>query len=255
MASETIYNHPRYYDILFSWDRSFERDFYHRCFERHGARRSEPVLEVACGTGQVARLLARLGWRVTGLDLSPGMLAFLDHRSAAEGLYIETVHGDMALFSITTRFAAAFNPLSSFRLLHTDAHVAAHLGAMAACLREEGIYVLDLELLADEAAPSVTTDEDWEMSCDGVTVSATDEVIRVDDHGRQLVLTWGEGLHLRGYTPAAFVECVRAAGGFRIEAWYPETTRETGVTEFARESAGTVPRAGRGMVVLRREGC
>ena len=41
------------------------------------------ILEVACGTGQVGRRLARAGWRVTGLDHSRGMLDFL-HRAAAE---------------------------------------------------------------------------------------------------------------------------------------------------------------------------
>jgi hypothetical protein len=65
------------------------------------------------------------------------------------------------------------------------------------------------------------------------------------------VLAWGGDTHLRGYTPAAFVERVSAAGCFRIEAWYPESTRGTGVTEFARQPTDT-PDTGRGMVVLRR---
>jgi SAM-dependent methyltransferase len=251
MASETIYDHPLYYDILFGWDRSFECDFYSYCFERYGVGRDEPVLEVACGTGRVALLLAHLGWRVTGLDLNPAMLAFLEERSIAEGLKIETVCGDMASSTLEISFGAAFNPLSSFRLLQTDPQVEAHFHAMAANLRAGGIYVLDLELQADEGAPSVTTAEDWEMSRDGVTVTATNEAVHVDNRGVHLVLAWGGDTHLRGYTPAAFVERVSAAGCFRIEAWYPESTRETGVTEFARQPTDT-PDTGRGMVVLRR---
>lgn len=251
MASETIYDHPLYYDILFGWDRRFECDFYDYSFKRYGVGRDEPVLEVACGTGRVALLLAHLGWRVTGFDINPAMLAFLEERRMAEGLELETVCGDMVSSTLGISFGAAFNPLSSFRLLHTDAQVEAHLHAMAANLRAGGIYVLDLELQADEGGPSVTAAEDWEMSRSGVTVTATDEAIHVDDRGLHLVLAWGGDSHLRGYTPTAFVESVNAAGCFRIEAWHPESTRETGLTEFALQPTDA-PGSGRGMAVLRR---
>ena len=38
-------------------------------------RAEETALDVACGTGVVARLAAKAGAKVTGLDLNPGMLA------------------------------------------------------------------------------------------------------------------------------------------------------------------------------------
>jgi ubiquinone/menaquinone biosynthesis C-methylase UbiE len=91
MAPETIYDHPHYYDVLFGWDRSKEADFYHRMFERCGVSAGERVLEMTCGTGQVAIRLARLGWQVTGLDISPRMLAFLRQRAVAEGFGVETL--------------------------------------------------------------------------------------------------------------------------------------------------------------------
>ncbi len=86
MKPKTIYDYPVYYDILFGWDRSKEAGLYHAAFERSGVRAGARILEVACGTGQVARRLARRGWRVTGLDLKPGMLAFLHESAAREGL-------------------------------------------------------------------------------------------------------------------------------------------------------------------------
>jgi len=88
MASETIYDHPLYYDILFGWDRSKEADIYHRMFERCGVNVGERLLEVACGSGQVAIRLAQQGWQVTGLDISPRMLAFLRGRAVAEGFEV-----------------------------------------------------------------------------------------------------------------------------------------------------------------------
>ena len=121
MASETIYDHPLYYDILFGFDRSKEAEFYHRTFQRCRVGMGEPVLEVACGPARVARLLARRGWQVSALDHSAAMLAFAAAEAASEATPLETLCADMTAFSAGTLFAAAFNPLSSFRLLHSDA--------------------------------------------------------------------------------------------------------------------------------------
>jgi SAM-dependent methyltransferase len=49
------------------------------------------VLDCGAGTGFLSLMAARLGHRVTALDLSPGMLAELRSAAAAEGLEIEVV--------------------------------------------------------------------------------------------------------------------------------------------------------------------
>jgi SAM-dependent methyltransferase len=54
------------------------------------------VLDVATGTGNTALVAARLGARVTGLDIVPGLLEVARERAAAEGLQIEFVEGDAA---------------------------------------------------------------------------------------------------------------------------------------------------------------
>ena len=53
MSSDTIYDHPHYYDILFGFDRSKEAEFYEHTFARCGVARGEPVLEVAAGPARV----------------------------------------------------------------------------------------------------------------------------------------------------------------------------------------------------------
>jgi len=54
------------------------------------------VLDVGTGTGFLAVLLARQGYEVTALDLSPQMLARLEEKAAHVGLNIRTVVGDAA---------------------------------------------------------------------------------------------------------------------------------------------------------------
>lgn len=252
MTSQTIYDHPLYYDILFGFDRSREADFYERTFARCGVARGERILEVACGPARVARLIARRGHRVSGLDHSAAMLAFARDEAAAEATPLETLRADMTVFSCEHAFAAAYNPLSSFRLLHRNADVDAHLRCMAAALRAGGVYVLDLGFRASADEPVVTTDEGWEMTRRGVKVRGENDAVYVDDAGRRLRLAWGDEAHLRGYTTAELRERVCACSDFAIESWHPESGRATGVSEFRSEGQAHPPPAGRAMVVLRR---
>jgi SAM-dependent methyltransferase len=252
MPSNTIYDHPLYYDILFGWDRSLEAEFYDRVFRHHEVAAGGRVLEVACGTGRVACLLAQRGWNVTGLDVRPGMVAFARARAASAGTRIETLCADMTLFSAEVEFAAAYNPMSSFRLLEGDTAVEAHLERMAVALAPGGVYVLDMDFVASIEDPAITTDESWEMTRDGVTVRAHDDCIHVDDQGEARVLRWGPEGHLRGYTSASFSERVAAVRNLRIESWHPESSRATGVSEFRIDVCAAPPVVGRTMVVLRR---
>ena len=76
------------------------------------------VLDVACGTGNVAIPLARRGARVTGVDIAPNLLEQARQRAADEGLEIGFDEGDAerlpypdATFdAVVTMFGAMFAP-------------------------------------------------------------------------------------------------------------------------------------------------
>ena len=252
MATETIYDHPQYYDLLFGWDRSKEIDFYHRTLERCQVATGGRIFEVACGTGRVALGLAQRGWRVTGLDISPRMLAFLRERAAAETVRVETFCADMTTFSTERRFAAAYNPMSSFRLLHDECAAEAHLRRIAGAVVSGGVYVLDMEFAASAEMVPITTNEPWEMTRGPVTVRAENDAVYVNDGGVEQVLAWGIEAHLRTYTASAFREQVEAVGDLTVESWHPEWSRATGVSEFDVVPSANARGFGRAMVVLRR---
>ena len=62
-----------YYDLEYA---SYDEDlgFYVQYALAMDPEREYPVLELGCGTGRVAVALAKAGFRVTAVDVSPGML-------------------------------------------------------------------------------------------------------------------------------------------------------------------------------------
>ena len=68
---------PALYDAENQWDA--DDDFYLALAQRVGG----PVLDVACGTGRLARAMAQSGLQVTGMDIMPVMLEWARSALAA----------------------------------------------------------------------------------------------------------------------------------------------------------------------------
>lgn len=246
---ESVYDHPLYYDILFGWDRDAEAVFYDSLFREHGARRRGRLLEVACGTGQIALRLAAAGWHVTGLDVRPAMLSFVQERARARGLRVVTSCGDMADFHLSELQDGAFCPMGSFHLLPDDDSAIAHLRAVAAALAPHACYALDIRLVPAGQAVDERI-ESWSMSRGRVTVSAGPDGIVVADTGQHRSLEWGGAL--RPYTVAAFRELLDHAGTFSVEAVYPEQQASPdAVSTFDLVHRAADLHCGRAIVVLR----
>lgn len=80
-----------------------------------------PVLELACGTGIVTLELARSGFHVAGLDISPDMLAVAREKLKQEEPQVRErvrwIEADMRDFDLDQQFGAAFIPSNSFGYL------------------------------------------------------------------------------------------------------------------------------------------
>ena len=74
----------------------------------------DAVLDVPCGLGRLSVPLARLGLRMTGVDLSPAYLDEGRDRAAAAGLAIRFIQSDMREIGFQGEFDAAFNWGGSF---------------------------------------------------------------------------------------------------------------------------------------------
>ena len=112
------------------------------------ARGAGPVLELGCGTGRALLPLARDGFAVTGVDLSPAMLALARRKIDQAGLgeRVRLVRDDIRRLDDLgeARFTLAFSALNSFLHLETREDQQAALAAVGRHLAPGGLFVADL---------------------------------------------------------------------------------------------------------------
>ena len=119
-------------------------DYLARLWKRHGLA-PKSVLDLACGTGTVSRLLAGRGLSVTGVDLSAGMLAVARARSEAAHLAIPFYEQDAAELELgEARFEAAICLFDSLNYILEAERVQSALGRVAAHLAPGGAFIFDV---------------------------------------------------------------------------------------------------------------
>jgi len=112
----------------------FDRDFLDRFAERVGSGR---VVELGCGPGHVAAYLASRGANVSGLDLSPQMVAQAKRLSPG----LDFVVGDMLALPFAD--ASLAGVVSFYSIVHFDAaQLQRAFGEMARVLVPQGLAAL-----------------------------------------------------------------------------------------------------------------
>lgn len=132
-----------YYDVLHDdVDYASECALLEEVFSRYMDRRPATVLDLGCGTGNHARVLATRGHRVTGIDSSAGMVRVA--RRKARGVpHLRFVRADMRRFDLRRRFDAAICMDGAFTHLLTERDLLAHLRAVRRHLAPDGVYVFE----------------------------------------------------------------------------------------------------------------
>ena len=119
------------------YDALFDPDLYDDWLgfvQRELATPQAPILELACGTGRLAVMLAKAGYNVTGFDLSDEMLSLADQHAQEANVELPLIQGDMldlselATYQTVTCFADSFCYLpDETALLQAFKQVVAHL--------------------------------------------------------------------------------------------------------------------------------
>jgi SAM-dependent methyltransferase len=102
------------------------------------------ILDLPCGQGRHAIELARRGYDVTGVDLSPFLLKIAEERARADGVRARWLSGDMRQPIAGERFDAVLNLFTSLGYFADEADDRKVVGAAAAMLVPGGRFVLEV---------------------------------------------------------------------------------------------------------------
>ena len=102
------------------------------------------ILDLPCGQGRHSIELARRGYEVTGVDLSPYLLGIARERAEAAGVAVRWLPGDMREPLVGQRFDLVLNLFTSFGFFSDEADDRRVATAAAAMLEPGGRFVLEV---------------------------------------------------------------------------------------------------------------
>ena len=149
MASETsktpfgqVYSHV--YDNLYE-EKNYEEecDFLEKIFKASG-KEVKTILDLGCGTGGHARVFAKKGYRVTGVDISESMLEIARKKAADENLNINFVLSSIQNFKTEEKFDAVISMFAVMGYLIENENFAAGVRVAYDHLNEGGVFVFDI---------------------------------------------------------------------------------------------------------------
>jgi len=135
------------YDRFINWNNrlAFELPFIQNQLAGLGSLSSLNILDAACGTGMHALALARLGCRMTGADLSQGMIERARANAAAADLpvsFLQAGFGQLSTALPPRSFDALLCLGNSLPHLLTPSDLAAALRDFARVLRPGGLLLI-----------------------------------------------------------------------------------------------------------------
>lgn len=121
-------------------------------------------LDLGCGPGLYATRLARCGYSVTGIDVSPASLAYAKSRSEAESLNIEYIEDDYLYAELGGPYDAALMAYCDYGALSPNERRRL-LVTLHRALRPDGVLILDV--FADAHYESASDCSGWEAASRG----------------------------------------------------------------------------------------
>lgn len=135
----------------------------------------ETVLDLGCGTGKATLLLAKAGYAMLGVDLSPEMLAQAQKKATAENLPVVFSCQDMIELQLGEKVDAVVSFCDCLNYLIDDGELEAAFSAVKDNLQPNGLFLFDMntafkfeQILGENtyAATSETSAYFWENTYD-----------------------------------------------------------------------------------------
>jgi SAM-dependent methyltransferase len=141
-------NYAHYYDLLYR-DKDYvgEAEFIHNLIQTH-APNSENILELGCGTGNHATLLAKTGYHLHGVDLSQEMLHRANERLSESpqelAARLQFTQGDIREVRLNKTFDVILSLFHVISYQTTNQDLLAALTTAKKHLKPGGIFIFDV---------------------------------------------------------------------------------------------------------------
>ena len=147
------------YDDLYQ-DKDYEKECdYIEALLKQFNYKPETILDLGCGTGGHALILARRGYKITGVDRSESMLAIARNKAETEGVNIEFVHGDITKINLNKKFDAVISMFAVMSYQTTNAAIASVCKLARECIVPGGLFMFDCwhgpAVLMDKPTPRI----------------------------------------------------------------------------------------------------
>lgn len=238
MSFSEVYRHPEYYDLGYRWNTEVECNFIESCLEAHAPKGSKRLFDIGCGSGRHLLPLAKAGFQITGVDVRPEMVAYVQEQAKQKGLSVTVEKGDINQLTQTGPFDLAYCFMDTFRFLLTNEAIINHLRTVASLLAPGGVYVTDFWIprQMDQIGNEV---HQWEQSegdttvrvfylqhpetVDPITQTFEDELVfEIQKGGETQQEIRGGPTRTRLILPQEFRALVEASGVFDIVSTHSE---------------------------------
>jgi SAM-dependent methyltransferase len=137
IESEPIYRDGLHYDAQ-ELNNMADIPFYFKQIKKYG----DPVLELACGTGRITFPVAEKGLKITGIDISAGMLARAWQKEAERKTGAKFIRADCRDFNLHQKFNLIFFPFNSIAHLHDFKSIRDCFTSVRKHLKKNGRFII-----------------------------------------------------------------------------------------------------------------
>lgn len=225
----------RYYDELTAnIDYVRRGEYFHEIIKKFKATKENILLDLACGTGSISEVMARLGYDVIGVDNSDEMLGMAIEKKFESGLNIQYLCQDMRKLDMFGTVDVIICALDSINHLANLNDVRKVFEGAAFFCEMNGLFIFDVNTLYKHreilANNTFTYETDsvyciWENTLNAETdeVRMNLEFFEREENG--LYSRSGESFSEKAYSEEA-IEKLLEESGFEVLAKYGDDTFE-----------------------------
>lgn len=138
-------SYSNYYDLLYK-DKDYpaEVDFIESLFKKYGTGKIKTILDMGCGTGGHALLLAERGYSVTGIDMSKSMLSIAKEKARKANISVDLFEGNIREFNTNRKFDAIISMFAVIGYQITNDDLKKAVENARKQLKHNGLFIFDV---------------------------------------------------------------------------------------------------------------